>query len=93
MHRAPRKEDREGCRGKGIPLPALRAARRDAALSQRQLAERAAVSPNTVRLIETGSRGCYPSTLRKLAFALGVEPATLVRGRRPERQDRQDTQE
>lgn len=90
MERSGRKEDQEGCRDRSIPLPALRGARRDAALSQRQLAERAGVSSNTVRLIETGSRGCYPTTLRKLASALGVRPAALARGRRPEREDRQD---
>lgn len=90
MERNGRKEDQEGCRDRSIALPALRAARRDAALSQRQLAERAGVSSNTVRLLENGLRGSYPSTLRKLSVALGVQPATLARGRRPEREDRQD---
>jgi len=49
------------------------------ALSQRQLAERAGVSANTVRLLENGRRGSYPATVRKLAGALCVAPAELMR--------------
>jgi transcriptional regulator with XRE-family HTH domain len=78
-----RKVEQEGCRHRSIPLPALRAARRSMALSQRQLAEMAGVSANTVRLLEGGRRGAYPSTLRKLASALGVTPADLIRGPHP----------
>lgn len=77
-------------RGKSLPLPGLRRARHDAALSQKDLAERAGVSPSTVRLLETGRRGTYPSTLRKLSAALGVAPATLAQGRRPERAESPD---
>ncbi len=72
---------------RSIPLPGLRAARRRAALSQTQLAELAGVSANTVRLVETGGRGAYPTTARKLARALGVAPAELTQGHRPEREE------
>lgn len=40
----------------------------------------AGVSANTVRMPENGRRGSYPTTARKLADALGVAPAELVRG-------------
>jgi len=53
-------------------------------LSQRELAGRAGVSPGTVYRLENGLRGAYPTTLRKLAAALGVKPADLVREDRPE---------
>ena len=33
--------------------------------------------------LENGLRGAYPVTLRKLAAALGVSPAELVREPRP----------
>jgi len=56
------------------------------ALSQRQLAELAGVSPNTIRLLESGQRGSYPATARKLAEALGVSPEELTREPRPGRE-------
>jgi len=74
-----RKVDPEQCQARSIPLPALRAVRRSAALSQQQLAEIAGVSANTVRLLENGRRGSYPTTVRKLALALGVAPVELTR--------------
>lgn len=83
MERDRPKEDQERCRNRSIPLPALRALRQSVALSQRQLAERAGVSANTVRLLEGGRRGAYPGTLRKLASALRVAPADLTREPRP----------
>ena len=54
------------------------------ALTQRELAHLAGISTNTVRLLEGGRRGSYPSTLRKVAAALGVAPAELVREHRLE---------
>jgi DNA-binding XRE family transcriptional regulator len=82
------KEDRkQPCQHRGIPLPRLRAARRRAALSQRRLAELAGVSANTVRLLEGGQRGSYPATARKLARALGVAPAEVMQGHRPEQEE------
>ena len=73
------KEDQKRCQHRSIPLPALRAVRWRTALSQRRLAELAGVFANTVRLLESGRRGAYPNTLRKLASALGVAPAELTR--------------
>src|SRR5215213_6102979 len=46
-----RKVGPERCQSRSIPLPALRAIRRSMALSQKQLAELAGVSANTVRLL------------------------------------------
>ena len=74
----------ERCRNRSTPLPALRRLRREAGLSQRELGEKAGVSPGTVYKLENGLRGAYPATLRKLARALGVAPADLVLGDRPE---------
>lgn len=82
MERDRRKEDREQCQPRSIPLPRLRDVRRHLALSQRELAELAEVSTNTVRLLENGRRGAYPGTVRKLAAALEVPPEELVRGHR-----------
>jgi transcriptional regulator with XRE-family HTH domain len=70
--------------GRSIPLPGLRAARQKAGLTQYELAKLAGVGCGTVHRLETLERGGYPRTLRKLATALGVEPAQLVRDPRPE---------
>lgn len=48
------------------------------ALSQRDLANVSGVAQATISLIERGDRKVRPSTLRKLAEALGVEPSTLL---------------
>jgi transcriptional regulator with XRE-family HTH domain len=61
-----------------VKLTRLRAIRERKALSQRELAAKAGVSPVTVARIETGQDEPYPSTVRKLAAALGVEPAELM---------------
>jgi transcriptional regulator with XRE-family HTH domain len=82
-----RKADRETFQHRSIPLPALRVLRRSMAMSQRRLADRAAVSPNTVRLLEGGRRGAPPTTVRKLAQALGVAPAALAQGHRPDSEE------
>jgi len=84
MKQGRQKKDREQCQHRSIPLPSLRVVRQCAALSQRRLAELAGVSANTVRLIETGKRGAYPTTVGRLAAALGVSPAELVREHRRE---------
>ena len=70
--------------GRSIPLVGLRAARQKAGLTQSELAELADVARGTVHRLETLERGGYPRTLRKLATALGVTPAQLVRGHRLE---------
>ena len=59
-------------------LVGLRELRLERVLSQRELAERAKVSPKTVLDIETGKIRPHPATLRKLAVALGVDPSVLA---------------
>ncbi len=54
----------------------LREIRERLALSQVDVAQRAHVSPATVTRLEAG-HDAHPSTLRKLAEALGVTPAEL----------------
>jgi transcriptional regulator with XRE-family HTH domain len=56
----------------------LRELRRAKLLSQRDLAELAGVSQKTIVDIETGKNHPHPSTLRKLAKALKVEPEMLA---------------
>jgi transcriptional regulator with XRE-family HTH domain len=74
------KEDREKCRNRSIPLPYLQELRQSQGLSQRDLGRLAKVSSGTVYRLENGLRGAYPGTVRKLASALEVSPAELVRG-------------
>jgi transcriptional regulator with XRE-family HTH domain len=52
--------------------------RRSKGLSQRALARVADMSPSSIYEIETGRRKPNPSTLRKLAAALGVEVVDLL---------------
>jgi transcriptional regulator with XRE-family HTH domain len=56
----------------------LRALREDRFLSHRDLAKRANVSPTTVLNLEAGRVEAQRRTVRKLANALGVDPAELV---------------
>ena len=67
-------------RSRSTLLPGLAAHRRRRGLTQRELGELAGVAHTTVQRLESLSRGAYPSTVRKLATALGVEPADLVGG-------------
>lgn len=48
------------------------------ALSQAQLAQKAGITEATVNLVETGKVAPRPSTVKKLADALGVEPVVLT---------------
>jgi transcriptional regulator with XRE-family HTH domain len=50
-------------------------------LSQRQLAENAGIANTSVWKIERGGR-VRPTTLKKIADALGVKPMDLVKERR-----------
>ncbi len=61
----------------GNKLKRLRVGR---GLTQRELASRADMSPSTIVLLEKRSKneGFHPSTVRKLASALGVEPDDLL---------------
>jgi transcriptional regulator with XRE-family HTH domain len=65
---------------RSTPLPGLAEHRRKGGLTQRELGELAGVAHTTVQRLESLGRGAYPQTLRKLATALGVEPADLVGG-------------
>lgn len=53
--------------------------REDRVLSQRELARMAGLAQGTVWRIENGFSEAHPSTIRKLAEALRVEPRELVR--------------
>ena len=70
---------------RSTPLPGLAAHRRRQGLTQRELGELACVAHTTVQRLESMSRGAYPRTVRKLAIALGVEPADLVGGESTQR--------
>ncbi len=56
----------------------LRELRRRRVLTLRELEEESGVSYNTIWRLENGYRQARPSTIRKLARALGVDPAELV---------------
>ncbi len=58
----------------------LRRLRRQAALSQQELAERAGTTQETISRLERGHHSARGRTLRRLAEALGVEPADLMNG-------------
>ena len=49
-------------------------------MSQEQLAEKSGVARDTISKLESGRRGAYPSTIRKLAAGLDVEPRMLMGG-------------
>jgi transcriptional regulator with XRE-family HTH domain len=57
----------------------LRMLRREAALSQAELAERAGTTQETISRLECGHHAARGRTLRKLAKALGVEPKELMK--------------
>lgn len=56
----------------------LKRLRRSQAFSQRDLSQLTGVSADTIGQIERGNRNVRPSTIRKLAGALGVEPMKLL---------------
>jgi transcriptional regulator with XRE-family HTH domain len=62
----------------GVALPGLKAARLRKAMTQAELAAASGVSRVTLARIETGGSAA-PSTARKLAAALDVEPRDLMR--------------
>jgi len=59
-------------------LTRLKDVRQRKALTQQQLAEKAGVNRVTIARIEGGKDEPFPTTLRKVADALGVEPAELL---------------
>ena len=58
----------------------LRELRRQKVLSMRELEEISGVSYNTIWRLETGKTGAHPRTIRRIADALGVDAAELVKG-------------
>jgi len=57
----------------------VKAAREQRFLSQRELADKAGINHNTVWRIEGGrSVDVHPRTIRKIAEALSVDPASLT---------------
>ena len=54
---------------------ALRSARRDAGMTQAELAVAASVSREAVSVLENGQRGARTETLNAILFALGYELA------------------
>jgi transcriptional regulator with XRE-family HTH domain len=64
-------------RGNQRRLPGLAQARNNAALSVRELAGLSGVHYVTISELERGKRAAHPSTVRKLANALGVRPVDL----------------
>lgn len=57
----------------------LRKLRKERALSQQDLERTSGVTQHTISDLESGKRGARPSTLRKLANALSVEPWELIK--------------
>ncbi len=56
----------------------LRRARELAAFSLRELSDASGVNAGTIWQLETGRRPARPSTIRKLALALGIAPGDLM---------------
>ena len=61
-----------------VNVQRLKHLRRQRALTLRELGEKASVSYATIWRIESGHSDVRPSTIRKLAQALGVDTAELV---------------
>jgi transcriptional regulator with XRE-family HTH domain len=78
-----RKDDREQWQNRSTTLPSLRELRQSRGLSQRELGKLAKVSAGTVYRLENQQRGAYPVTVKKLASALRISPAELVRENHP----------
>lgn len=53
--------------------------RLERALIQRDLSQIASVSEDALSRLENGRRPAQPSTIRRLADALGVEPRELIK--------------
>ncbi len=65
-------------RTRGVPVPSLVLLRKQAALSQEELAERAGVARITISRLEHGANGRY-DTIDKLAEALLTTRTRLTR--------------
>jgi len=62
-----------------VNVDRLKMLRRLQAMSQEELAEESGVGRATISRIERGETGAHGRTLRRLAAALGVDVAELVR--------------
>lgn len=62
----------------GADVMRLKEWRKRRVMTQQELAEKAGVSKATIVKAEAGAIHPHPSTLRKLAAALGVEAAELL---------------
>ena len=62
-----------------VDVQKLKTLREDQVLSQRELARMAGLAQGTVWRLESGFTEVHPSTIRKLAEALEVEPRELVK--------------
>lgn len=56
----------------------LKGLRKERALSQQDLEKRSGVAQHTISALEGAKREARPSTIRKLAEALGVEPREII---------------
>jgi transcriptional regulator with XRE-family HTH domain len=61
-----------------VDVDKLKKLRREKVLTIEQLAARAHVSKNTISKAERGG-SIYPSSIHKIATALGVDPSELVK--------------
>jgi transcriptional regulator with XRE-family HTH domain len=61
-----------------VDMKRLRELRQLNVLTLRELEEKSGVSYNTIWRLENGRRQARPSTIRRLATALGVQPKELV---------------
>jgi transcriptional regulator with XRE-family HTH domain len=62
-----------------VNVPRLKELRQRQVLSLRELEERSGVSYATTWRLESGrARRAHPRTIRRLAHALGIDPAELV---------------
>ena len=62
-----------------VRLTRLRALREQVPMTQEELASAAGLNRVTIAKIEAGTVEPYPSTVRKLADALGIEARELMR--------------
>lgn len=61
-----------------MQLPRLKEWRLRRALALRDLAEKSGVGVSTVNRLELGHQAARPSTVRRLADALAIDPAELM---------------
>ena len=64
-----------------VDVDKLRALREEQVMTLRELGDKAGVSKDTIWRLEHGRSGAYPSTIRKLAQALEVQPRELIKRR------------